>query len=220
MIDFSKPGDGDPEEPGKQQPATPEFGSPFDYDATADASMTESTTGTSSVPPSGGQSAGPGWDTYSGTGNGPGWGSGPSYPPPTGPVFGTPQPEYSQHPPEYPQPTPPPYPEQPPYPATPPPYAGGYPTGYGFADAAAPFGRDPITGEPYSDKTKVAAGLLQIFLGAFGAGRFYTGHTGVAIAQILVTWLTCGLGAVWPVIDGIVMLAGTVRDAQGRKLRP
>ncbi|WP_137725956.1 TM2 domain-containing protein [Prescottella subtropica] len=217
MIDLGKPGDGDPDETGKQ-PSTPEFGSPFDYDPTADASLTESTTGTSSVPPSGGQSAGPGWDTYSGTGNGPGWGSGPSYPPPTGPVggiptgpvFGTPQPEYSQS--GYSQ-QPPPYPAAPQYPA-------GYPVGYGFADPMAPFGRDPITGEPYSDKTKVAAGLLQILLGAFGAGRFYTGHTGIAIAQILVTWLTCGLGVVWPVIDGIVMLAGTVRDAQGRKLRP
>ncbi|WP_421958131.1 hypothetical protein [Prescottella agglutinans] len=55
---------------------------PFDYDATADASLTESTSGTSAVPPSGGNTAGPGWDTYSGVGNGPGWGSGPTYPPP------------------------------------------------------------------------------------------------------------------------------------------
>ncbi|WP_441346773.1 hypothetical protein [Rhodococcus sp. W8901] len=62
----------------------PEFGAPFDYDATADASMTESTSGTSAVPPSGSGAAGPGWDTFSGVGNGPGWGAGPSYPPPPG----------------------------------------------------------------------------------------------------------------------------------------
>ena len=86
-------------------------------------------------------------------------------------------------------------------------------------DPAAPHGRDPFTGEPLSDRSKVAAGLLQIFLGCFGAGRFYTGHTGIAIAQIVVTWGLCGLGVVWPVIDGIIMLAGTVRDGQGRKLR-
>lgn len=94
----------------------------------------------------------------------------------------------------------------------------GQPAYFG-ADAAAPYGRDPFTGEPLSDKSKFAAGLLQIFLGAFGVGRFYMGHIGIAIAQIAVTWVLCGLGAIWPLIDGIVMLAGNPRDAQGRKLR-
>jgi len=72
----------------------------------------------------------------------------------------------------------------------------------------------------YSDKSKVAAGLLEIFLGGFGAGRFYTGHTGIAIAQIAVTWLTCGFGAIWPLIDGILMLMGNVTDSEGRPLKP
>lgn len=81
----------------------------------------------------------------------------------------------------------------------------------------APFGIDPITGLPFSDKSKMVAGLLQIFLGMFGAGRFYTGHTGLAVAQLLIgSWLTCGI---WPLIDGIMMLAGKVPDAQGRPLR-
>jgi len=71
----------------------------------------------------------------------------------------------------------------------------------------------------YSDKSKVVAGLLQIFLGAFGVGRFYTGHTTIAILQIVVTWVTCGLGALWPFVDGILMLVGKVPDAQGRPLR-
>jgi hypothetical protein len=31
--------------------------------------------------------------------------------------------------------------------------------------------------------------------------------------------LTCGIGALWPFIDGIMMLSGSVRDAQGRPLR-
>jgi TM2 domain-containing membrane protein YozV len=71
----------------------------------------------------------------------------------------------------------------------------------------------------YSDKSKVIAGVLQIVLGAFGAGRFYTGHIGLGIAQIAVTWLTCGVGGVWPLVDGILMLIGRVTDAQGRPLR-
>jgi TM2 domain-containing membrane protein YozV len=70
-----------------------------------------------------------------------------------------------------------------------------------------------------SDKSKVVAGILQIVLGAFGAGRFYTGHTSKAIAQIAVTWLTCGAGAIWPLIDGIMILVKGGTDAQGRPLR-
>lgn len=83
----------------------------------------------------------------------------------------------------------------------------------------SPYGIDPVTGLPFSDKTKMVAGLLQIFLAGFGAGRFYTGHTGIAIAQILVTWFTCGVGAIWPIIDGIMMLTGKVPDSDGRPLR-
>ncbi|WP_308194690.1 DUF1707 domain-containing protein [Pseudonocardia kujensis] len=84
----------------------------------------------------------------------------------------------------------------------------------------APYGREPTTGVPYSDKSKLAAGLLQLFLGGAGIGRFYTGHTGIAIAQLIVTIVTFGLGAVWGFVDGIVLLAGRSTDAQGRPLRP
>jgi TM2 domain-containing membrane protein YozV len=80
----------------------------------------------------------------------------------------------------------------------------------------APFGIEPMTGLPYSDKSRVVAGILQIFLGWCGAGRFYTGHTGLAVLQLLFGWLTCGI---WPLIDGIMMLTGRVTDAQGRPLR-
>ena len=62
------------------------------------------------------------------------------------------------------------------------------------------------------------AGLLEIFLGSFGVGRFYLGYTGLGIAQIAVVWLTCGLGAIWPLIDGIMMLLGKVPDSDNRPL--
>lgn len=78
---------------------------------------------------------------------------------------------------------------------------------------------DHRSGLPYSHRSKVVAGVLQLLLGGFGAGRFYTGHTGLAIAQIAVTWLTCGMGAMWPFIDGIMMLTGSVKDVDGRPLR-
>lgn len=97
------------------------------------------------------------------------------------------------------------------------PYAPPYPQGYP-PDPNAPYGRN-LNGEPYSDKSKLAAGLLEIFLGAFGAGRFYLGYPGLAVAQIAVTWLTCGIGHIWPLIDGIMMLTGSVRDRNGLPLR-
>jgi TM2 domain-containing membrane protein YozV len=89
---------------------------------------------------------------------------------------------------------------------------GGAPYG------GAPYGVDAY-GRPLSDKSKLAAGLLQIFLGAFGVGRFYLGYTTIGLLQILVTWLTCGVGGIWPLIDGIMILVGQVPDAQGRTLR-
>ncbi|WP_189061604.1 DUF1707 domain-containing protein [Longimycelium tulufanense] len=70
---------------------------------------------------------------------------------------------------------------------------------------------------PPSDRSKVAAGLLQILL-PFGVGRFYTGHAGIAIAQLLTTFL-CGAGVVWSIVDGVVLLINGGTDAQGRQLR-
>ncbi len=94
------------------------------------------------------------------------------------------------------------------------PVPGVPPWGY---DPEAPYGRDPVTGRPYSDRLKVIAALLQLFL-PFGTGRFYTGHFGIAIAQLLLVFF--GVGMIWSFIDGIVMLAGRPTDPQGRPLRP
>jgi TM2 domain-containing membrane protein YozV len=78
---------------------------------------------------------------------------------------------------------------------------------------------DPVTGRPLSDKSKIVAGLLQIFLGSFGIGRFYTGHTGIAVAQLVVSICTLGIGGVWGLVDGIILLINGGTDAQGRVLR-
>ena len=88
------------------------------------------------------------------------------------------------------------------------------PAGY---DPDAPYGRDPVTGRPYSDRLKVIAALMQLFL-PFGTGRFYTGHTGIGIAQLLLAFVL--VGVIWSFIDGIVMLAGDPTDPDGRPLRP
>jgi len=117
------------------------------------------------------------------------------------------------------QPTPPP-PPPPGYTPQYPPPGGQYPQAY--MDPSAPFGRHPMTGEPYSDKSKVVAGLLQLLglFGLVGIGRMYIGQTGLGVAQLLVGLVTCGIGAViWGIIDAILMLTDKVRDPQGRPLR-
>ena len=75
-----------------------------------------------------------------------------------------------------------------------------------------------MTGIPYSDKSKIIAGLLQILL-PFGIGRFYIGDTKTGVIQLIVTVVTCGIGGLWSVIDGIIMLASDSKDAQGYMLR-
>jgi TM2 domain-containing membrane protein YozV len=71
-------------------------------------------------------------------------------------------------------------------------------------------------GVAYSDKNKLAAGLLQIVL-PFGIGRFYTGHTGIALAQLFTSLIF--VGVIWSFVDGIVLLVSGGTDGQGRRLR-
>lgn len=68
-------------------------------------------------------------------------------------------------------------------------------------------------------KSRLVAGLLQIFLGGFGVGRFYLGYTGVALGQLFTNFL-CGAGYIWAFIDGILILCGQVKtDARGIPLK-
>src|SRR3954454_12583347 len=104
---------------------------------------------------------------------------------------------------------------QPAYGAPQPAYAGAPVQGY---DPNAPYGIHPATGIPYSDKSKLIAGLLQIFVS--GVGRMYIGQVGMGVAQLLVAIFTCGIGALWSIIDGIMILVNDApKDAQGRILK-
>lgn len=78
-------------------------------------------------------------------------------------------------------------------------------------------------------KSKLAAGLLALFLGALGIHNFYLGYTRKAVVQLLVSLfgglITCGLAAVgigiWAFIEGIMILAGSINvDGNGVPLKP
>ena len=73
-------------------------------------------------------------------------------------------------------------------------------------------------------KSKMAAGLLGILLGTFGVHNFYLGYTGKALAQLLITLLSCGtlavVSSIWGLIEGIMILTGSINtDANGNPLK-
>lgn len=78
----------------------------------------------------------------------------------------------------------------------------------------------------YHGKSKIAAGILGIFLGSFGVHNFYLGYTSKAVIQLLLTsigWILCGLGplvaGIWGFVEGILILTGNInKDAYGNLL--
>lgn len=91
-----------------------------------------------------------------------------------------------------------------------------YGNGYG-GQAGMPGGFNNGYGTP--QKSRLVAGLLQIFLGWCGVGRFYLGYTGMGLGQLFSNFL-CGIGYIWAFIDGILILCGQVKtDARGIPLK-
>ena len=73
-------------------------------------------------------------------------------------------------------------------------------------------------------KSKLAAGLLGIFLGGFGIHNFYLGYSGKGVAQLLITLLSFGIlsfiSAVWGFTEGVLILVGNINvDANGVPLK-
>lgn len=80
-------------------------------------------------------------------------------------------------------------------------------------------------------KSKIAAGLLGIFLGGFGVHNFYLGYTTKAVIQLVCTivgiLLSCvGIGvivvsgiSIWGLVEGIMILCGKIdKDGKGNLL--
>ena len=85
--------------------------------------------------------------------------------------------------------------------------------GFRFAAYGVPLG--------YQQKSKLAAGLLGIFLGVFGVHNFYLGYTSKAVVQ-LVLGICClsFVSAIWGFIEGILILCGNINvDGNGVPLK-
>ena len=73
-------------------------------------------------------------------------------------------------------------------------------------------------------KSRVVAGLLGLFFGSWGVHNFYLGRTGRAVAQLLITVLSCFLlsfiSGIWGFIESILILCGNVQvDGNGNPLK-
>ncbi|HET7800186.1 MAG TPA: NINE protein [Humibacillus xanthopallidus] len=82
-----------------------------------------------------------------------------------------------------------------------------------IAAAFVPVTHD-ASGNPVSDRSRLAAALLCFFVGVLGVHRFYVGKVGTGVLQLLTFG---GLG-IWALVDLILILVGTFRDKQDRVL--
>ena len=94
------------------------------------------------------------------------------------------------------------------------------PQGFGSwrNDALAPAQASslPAYGGIKSDRSRVLAGVLNLFLP--GVGRIYLGHMAHGVLQLVLS-LCAGVGIIWSFVDGIIILAGGVKyDGYGRVL--
>lgn len=59
---------------------------------------------------------------------------------------------------------------------------------------------------------KIVAGILGILLGGLGVHRFYLGDTTGGIIRIVITLVTCGVGNIIGLVEGIIYLVKTDED--------
>jgi TM2 domain-containing membrane protein YozV len=76
--------------------------------------------------------------------------------------------------------------------------------------------------KPAGAEKKLAAGLCGILLGSLGIHKFILGYTKEGIIQIVISVLTCGMGGIIGLIEGIIYLTKSDEDfvrtyIQGKK---
>lgn len=59
------------------------------------------------------------------------------------------------------------------------------------------------------ENKKVLAGILAIVLGSLGLHKFILGYTKEGIIQLIVSVVTCGIGGIIGLIEGVIYLTKT-----------
>ncbi|MFO0738059.1 MAG: TM2 domain-containing protein [Labilithrix sp.] len=102
-----------------------------------------------------------------------------------------------------------------------PPPGGGYGQPPGYGQMQPGYGPQPGFGPPMppgqQPKSKFLAILLNMLpamFGICGIHRFYTGHIGIGIAQLL----TVGGCGIWQLVDLIFIFTGSYKDSSGQPL--
>lgn len=60
--------------------------------------------------------------------------------------------------------------------------------------------------KPAGAEKKIAAGICGILLGGLGVHKFILGYTKEGIIQLIVSIVTCGIGSIIGLIEGIIYL--------------
>ena len=63
-----------------------------------------------------------------------------------------------------------------------------------------------MSDKPPGSEKKIVAGIFGILLGGLGIHKFYLGYTKEGIIQLIIGVLTCGVGGVIGLIEGIIYL--------------
>jgi TM2 domain-containing membrane protein YozV len=61
-------------------------------------------------------------------------------------------------------------------------------------------------GKPAGADKKIVAGICAILLGGLGVHKFILGYTKEGIIQLIISVVTCGIGSIIGLIEGIIYL--------------
>ncbi len=66
-------------------------------------------------------------------------------------------------------------------------------------------------------QSKILCGLIALLV-PIGIHRFLMGYTTIGILQVIVVTISCGIGVIWPMIEGLMIFTDSLKMADGEDL--